>query len=78
MRHTVIVLDNGSEWFKVYDGIGYRKAIRHITYWSKCSGCLVLAIVPSSTAELLPDYTDVYDLGNGNSIPVVDIRTYNV
>jgi hypothetical protein len=52
-RYTLVVTDNGSESFKVYDGTSRRTFLRQFCYWASKSGCALLAICPRDTDAIL-------------------------
>lgn len=62
-RYTLIVTDNGSESFKVYDGTSRKVFLRQFCYWAGKSGCALLAICPRDTDRLLDlDYIATTDV----------------
>jgi hypothetical protein len=65
-RYTLAVSDNGSEWFKPYDGTSRRTFLRHFCFWSNKAGCALLAICPHDTDPIL----------NHTWIAATDVRYY--
>jgi len=65
-RYTLVVTDNGSESFKVYDGTSRRTFLRQFSYWASKAGCALLVICPRDTD--MPD-----DMGH---TALVDVRCY--
>lgn len=52
-RDPLLVSDNGSESFKVYDGTSRKVFLRQFCYWCQKPGCALLAICPRDTDPLL-------------------------
>jgi hypothetical protein len=52
-RYTLMLQDNGSEWTRIYDGTSKRTFLNHFCFWSRKTGCALLAVCPRDTDRML-------------------------